>query len=292
MTSMDSTNILNSFISIAPGVASVGTVWISGGLWVVTNDVFSLGNFGNGYLTLSNGTVQASDLVISRFGGSSGYLLALGGVLNVSSNLTIGDCVTTAIGNLAIAGSSVFVTNPTHTATLDVREGQLVLYSGHLAVDTLVVTSSCAQVLRYGGTLSALTTNLSPNLSAVGDGIPNSWKQQYGLDPFDPNLANEDPDGDGMNNLQEYLAGTDPTNGASFFKITAITRENSDIRVSWLTGAGKTNALQATTAGGYATNSLADIFTVTNTTGTATNHLDVGGATNRPARFYRVRLVP
>jgi hypothetical protein len=25
---------------------------------------------------------------------------------------------------------------------------------------------------------------------------------------------------------------------------------------------------------------------------TSTNYLDVGGATNRPARYYRVRLVP
>ena len=57
-------------------------------------------------------------------------------------------------------------------------------------------------------------------------------------------------------------------------------------------GSGKTNALQATNGGGYGTNGFADIFTVTNTLGTVTNYLDVGGATNVPARYYRVRLVP
>ena len=41
----------------------------------------------------------------------------------------------------------------------------------------------------------------------------------------------------------------------------------------------------------YTNNSIA-IFTVTNTVGTTTNYLDVGGATNKPARYYRVRLVP
>ena len=292
VTSVDTTNTLSSFVSIAPGVGSEGTVWLSGGLWVATNDVFLVGNFGNGYMNLSNGTLQASDLVISRYGGSSGYLAAWGGILDVSSNLTIGDCALGAVGNLTVLGASVFVTNTTHSAALDVRQGHLALYSGHLVVDTLVVTSSCAQVLRFGGTLSALITNLSPNLSAAGDGIPNGWKQQYNLDPFDPNLAAEDPDGDGVDNLEEYLAGTDPTNGLSWFHITAVARENSDIRVSWSTGLGKTNALQAATIGNYATNALIDIFIVTNTVGTVTNDLDVGAATNRPARFYRVRLVP
>lgn len=31
----------------------------------------------------------------------------------------------------------------------------------------------------------------------------------------------DDPDGDGLNNLQEYIAGTNPTNSDSFFRITA-----------------------------------------------------------------------
>ena len=40
------------------------------------------------------------------------------------------------------------------------------------------------------------------------------------------------------------------------------------------------------------TNNSAAIFTVANTVGTTTNYLDVGAATNVPAFFYRVRLVP
>ena len=45
-------------------------------------------------------------------------------------------------------------------------------------------------------------------------------------------------------------------------------------------------------AGSYSTNNFAAIFTVTNTVGTTTNYLDVGAATNEPAFYYRVRLVP
>ena len=41
------------------------------------------------------------------------------------------------------------------------------------------------------------------------DGIPSEWEIEWGLDP-NRNDANEDPDDDGLNNLQEYLNGTDP----------------------------------------------------------------------------------
>lgn len=51
--------------------------------------------------------------------------------------------------------------------------------------------------------------NSDPDID--GDGMPNGWEVQYGLDPFDPSDAFGDLDGDGFTNLQEYLAGTDPT---------------------------------------------------------------------------------
>ena len=42
------------------------------------------------------------------------------------------------------------------------------------------------------------------------DGMPDWWEILFGLDPFNPNDANQDPDGDGLTNLEEYLAGTNP----------------------------------------------------------------------------------
>jgi hypothetical protein len=132
-----------------------------------------------------------------------------------------------------------------------------------------------------------------------GDGLPDCWMLQYFGHPTgqasDLSRAQDDPDGDGMSNLQEYLAGTDPTNGASAFQIIDITQEGDDILVTWTMGSGKTNALQATAGdadGGFTTNDFTDIFTVTDTVGTITNYLDVGAATNFPSRYYRIRLVP
>ncbi|HXO51137.1 MAG TPA: Ig-like domain-containing protein, partial [Mycobacterium sp.] len=48
--------------------------------------------------------------------------------------------------------------------------------------------------------------------STAGDGIPDDWKVAHGLDPNDPYVAMEDPDHDGLTNLEEYQAGTDPNN--------------------------------------------------------------------------------
>jgi hypothetical protein len=45
-----------------------------------------------------------------------------------------------------------------------------------------------------------------------GTAIPSAWAMQYGLNPFDPNLATSDPNLNGLTNFQEYQLGTDPTN--------------------------------------------------------------------------------
>ena len=37
------------------------------------------------------------------------------------------------------------------------------------------------------------------------------WKIQHGFDPAEPGVKDEDPDGDGFTNLEEFLAKTDPT---------------------------------------------------------------------------------
>ncbi len=98
-----------------------------------------------------------------------------------------------------------------------------------------------------------------------------------------------DDDGDGVTNGDELAAGTDPFSAVSAFRIIEIARQTDDIRVTWETGIGKTNALQrsAIVSGGYS-----DIFTVTNTTGSVTNYVDPSAGTNSPSLFYRVRIVP
>lgn len=53
------------------------------------------------------------------------------------------------------------------------------------------------------------------------DALPDSWEGLHGLSSANPNDANQDADGDGATNLEEYIAGTDPQNPASVLKMFA-----------------------------------------------------------------------
>jgi hypothetical protein len=84
---------------------------------------------------------------------------------------------------------------------------------------------------------------------------------------------------------------------ATNFSITSITAQGSDVLLTWNMPQGYTGIVQATAGdvfGGYS-NSFGDIggpIFVPGNSFFTTNYLDVGGATNQPARYYRVRLVP
>ncbi len=49
---------------------------------------------------------------------------------------------------------------------------------------------------------------------ADGDGIPNAWEMEHGLNWTDPSDAALDPDGDGLTNLEEYKRGSNPNDPA------------------------------------------------------------------------------
>lgn len=82
----------------------------------------------------------------------------------------------------------------------------------------------------------------------------------------------------------------------AYLHVTAIALESNDVRITWLTSGGQTNVVQVTngTAVGYTNNfsDLSPLFIIPGASDVLTNYLDVGGATNAPSRFYRVRLVP
>src|SRR5207249_9942583 len=102
---------------------------------------------------------------------------------------------------------------------------------------------------------------------------------------------------DGASNLAEFRAGTNPTNAASVFRIVSLQRQTNDVRVTWNTVGGKSYRLQtnAPLANGSLTTNFADLSPLIAVPGSGestTNYLHVGGASNAPARYYRIRLGP
>ena len=78
------------------------------------------------------------------------------------------------------------------------------------------------------------------------------------------------------------------------FQVISLAPQGANVVITWKTAGVRTNAVQAASGGSYGANGFADISgpIIINVSGdTTTNYTDVGGATNVPSRFYRVRLV-
>jgi hypothetical protein len=101
--------------------------------------------------------------------------------------------------------------------------------------------------------------------------------------------ATADPDEDGLNNEQEYLAGTDPTNTASVLRISAseFCVPSSEFVIRWQSVSNKVYDVQATT-------NLLVAFTnvVTNLPATPTLNVHTDSVSGVGSRFYRVKAVP
>jgi hypothetical protein len=82
-----------------------------------------------------------------------------------------------------------------------------------------------------------------------GDGIPDAWESQHGLDPNNPADALLDSDSDGLSNLEEYLSGTDPTDSQSRFAIIRITADDADgTLIEWSSVEGQLYSVERSTA--------------------------------------------
>src|SRR5262249_47104439 len=98
-------------------------------------------------------------------------------------------------------------------------------------------------------------------------GTFHSWLAAYGL-PSNGSADYLDSDGDGVNNWQEYLAGTVPTNSGSVFKImSSQLNYSTQFVVRWLS----------------VSNRLYDVTRATNLAAGASAFVPLPGATNLPA---------
>ena len=119
------------------------------------------------------------------------------------------------------------------------------------------------------------------------DGLPDAWEIRYfgGIDKFD---GSDDPDQDGFNNRQEYVADTNPTDPASYLHLSAIRPEPGGVTIAWQGGVEATQYLQQRLTLEGTTDNWVDIFT--NPPPTAISGSQTVPVGENSLRFYRLRV--
>jgi hypothetical protein len=313
--------IESSSVKLAGGLTlDEGEVSFNGGILVVTNGLTALGEYtGGGAITVEDGSFLAREIIIGTEFQSSGELTINGGTTQLSSYLQIGSGspYNEDGGDVSVNGGQLIITNG---EIIVQTESSVIVTGGLLAANHIDLNSG------YIGT-GSLSINGGSVTASTGITLGDCANNAFGYVTVDGGqLTVTNASGTGFIDVQDgqlvlsngvlqvdklvmtnscsqfiHTGGTlivgsvvlDP----NAFQIVSVTPQGKDILISWLMGPGQTNALQATAGGAhgsYTTNGFADIFVVTNntTTGSLTNYLDIGAATNVPSRFYRARLAP
>jgi pectate lyase len=211
-----------------------------------------------------------------------------------SQTVAIGDGVTftvLAYGSAPMTYQWYFNTNSpianATNSTFSIANAQ----NGNVGTYSVVVSNNAGAATSAYAALS-LASTLTPF---------QTWQFQYFGCTNNGSLCPQaapgaDPYGKGINNSNQFLLGLNPTNPASVFRILAVAPQtNNNVVITWATGAGPSNIVQAAGGGaGYSTNftDISGPLFVLGSGDTTNSYTDVGGATNTPARFYRVRLAP
>jgi hypothetical protein len=207
---------------------------------------------------------------------SGGFIAYLNGQEVVRASMPAGSVHHTTLSFGAVAGDY---------ETIDLTSSKHLLRAGQniFAVE-IHLGSAGASDLVWDAELT-YTLDSAGEIDSDGDGIPDSWEDLYGLNKNDPNDAHLDLDGDGMTNLEEYLAGTDPTSSASVLAITAVEDVPGGILLRWNSVAGRHYRVQVSEDLENWSH-LGDVVTATGSAAEKTHY------TSDLRWFYRVVLAP
>ncbi len=284
-------NLWNADVAFSNTVFNTNTISFGGLTVPPTNNVLTLYNV-RAKLNETNALPPSPLLTLSRSTLTVSNSLSLGNASTLNFGLGTNITRVELTGNLALGGTL----NLSDAGGFTTNTYTLFTYGGALADNGLTIGAVPNTNFSY-----SISTNVAGQVNLVVSAPPpppldpfTAWQLQYfGCTNCPQAAADADPLGKGMNNTNQFLAGLNPTNPVSLFRVVAVERRGDDLRITWQAGGGRTNAVQATT-GEYNTNftDVSGAVIIAGSGDAITNYTEAGGATNNPARYYRVRLVP
>ncbi|MGO8741137.1 MAG: hypothetical protein ACLQUR_01910 [Limisphaerales bacterium] len=254
----------NLFSVPSPATIRNATCWTDDGSCLVflSNTNLGAGNDGTNRVYLRD--FQAGTLsLIGVAGPSAAAWVAVSDAPVISGDgrfVAYRSVATNTTGSTAFANVFLFdrlTGSNTVLATEQAGSGPIVWLSRPVISDdgaTIAFLDICGDLVN--GDLNrvpdVLGTFLDPALiDSDGDGIPDWWMMKYFGHPtgqaYDNSLASDDADGSGESNLQDYLAGTDPTDPNSVFRILASVPASNSMTLTWFAVPGRTYQVQYTT---------------------------------------------
>jgi hypothetical protein len=251
----------------------------------LTGNVASGGAGGASWSTLFNCTLTGNSASQYSGGAAACSLYNCIVYFNTATNYYNSDltyCCTTpapgGVGNITNAPLFVDYAN----GNLRLQSNSPCINAGNNAYVT-TATDLDGRPRIVGGTVDMGAYEFQPGVSGAFIG----WLQQYGL-PTDGSADFIDSDHDGMNNWQEWVCSTCPTNAQSVLRLVSATPAGTNITVTWQSVAGVTYFLErSTNLNTSFTHSASFIMGQAGTT----SYADTNAAGAGPL-FYRVGVLP
>lgn len=324
-----------NFFTFTAGTLNTGGTGVDGGAnngaATVVGDGLSAASYelaagGSGFHNFNDGLVITNAATLRGVGTVMGDIKILGtlapgssiGTMVASNNVTLGSSATLEYelgspgtsdlleghGNLTLDGT----VNLSNAGGFAVGDYTLITYTGTLTDNGLLVGAKPNPSLTYTIDTGSAGSVILHVTSGGGDPF-GSWQTHYFPGGGPAAASGADPDGDGMSNTNEFLAGLNPTNNTAYAHVISIVKSSTNMVVTYLGANGdstwspgsasRTNVLEFTTGapnGSYSNNFAStgqtNILSGGTGLGTVTSFVDTNGATGS-TRYYRVRvLVP